>query len=299
MTESFRSGLIAIIGRPNVGKSTLLNRLVGEKVSITSRRTQTTRHRILGIKTQPSAQLVFVDTPGLQTQQKTAMNQYMNKAARASLEGVDCVLLLIGARGWQPGDEYPLRCVSRDPHTPIILVINKIDELKDRGKLLPLIEASAAKAAFADIVPVSARTGDNIGDLEKVIVRHLPEQAAAFAPEQRTDRGERFLAAELVREQIFRGYGQEIPYATAVEIERFQHEKKLLRVEAAIWVEKEGQKAILIGKNGERLKDIGQRARIAMEKRFGVKVYLGLWVKVREGWSDDLRALRSLGYMEE
>lgn len=299
MTERFRSGLIAIIGRPNVGKSTLLNRLVGEKVSITSPRTQTTRHRILGIKTNAQAQLVFVDTPGLQVQQKTVMNQYMNKAARASLEGVDCVLLLITARGWQPGDFYPLQFVARESAPPIILVINKIDALADRSKLLPLIEESAAKAAFADIVPVSARSGDNVDDLEKAIIRLLPEQAAAFPPEQLTDRGDRFMAAELVREQIFRGYGQEVPYSAAVEIERFKHEKKLLRVEAAIWVEKEGQKAILIGKNGERLKDIGQRARIAMEKRFGVKVYLGLWVKVREGWSDDLRALRSLGYMEE
>jgi len=293
-----RCGLVTIIGRPNVGKSTLLNRLIGEKISITSSRAQTTRHRLLGIKTGEHAQIVYVDTPGLHADNKSMMNRQMNRVAGASLLGVDCIVLLISAGGWVDADEYPLRLVARQD-IPVILVINKIDHLKDRGQLLPLIEQSSGKMAFAGIVPLSARTGTNVDDLEKTILEHLPHQPLMYPADQITDRSERFLAAELIREQIFRGFQQEVPYATAVSIEQFKRVKGRLNVDATIWVEKEGQKPILIGKNGERLKTVGSRARLAMQKLFAAKVHLNLWVKVREGWSDDERALRSLGYTEE
>lgn len=292
-----RSGYIAIVGRPNVGKSSLLNRLVGQKVSIISQRPQTTRHRILGIKTTDEAQFVYVDTPGLHEGGRRAMNQYLNRAAKASLAGVDCILLVITAQGWTDEDEAVLRLV-KEASCPVFLVINKIDRLPDRAKLLPLIAASAQEMPFAEIIPVSARSGDNLADIERSVLRHLPEQPALFPEDQVTDRSERFLAAELVREQVFRGFGQELPYATTVEIEQYKETKPLVRIEAVIWVEKEGQKAILIGKDGARLKTVGERARKEIERLVGKKVYLGLWIKVREGWSDDLRALQSLGYRE-
>ncbi|MHB8534665.1 MAG: GTPase Era [Sulfuricaulis sp.] len=293
-----RCGLVTILGRPNVGKSTLLNRLVGEKISITSSRAQTTRHRLLGIKTGEQAQIVYVDTPGLHADNKNMMNRQMNRVAAASLLGVDCIVLLITAGGWVEADEHPLRLVSRQ-EIPVILAINKIDQMKDRRRLLPLIEESGGKMNFASIVPVAARTGVNLDDLEKAILEHLPHQPPLYPADQITDRNERFLAAELVREQIFRGFHQEIPYATAVSIDKFKRVKGLLMIEATIWVEKEGQKPILIGKNGERLKTVGTRARLAMQKIFAAKVHLSLWIKVREAWSENERALRSLGYTEE
>lgn len=293
-----RSGLVTLAGRPNVGKSTLLNRLVGQKISITSSRAQTTRHRLLGIKTTDQSQIVYVDTPGLHTDNKGMINRHMNRVANASLQGVDCIVLLIAASDWTREDEYPLQLVAgRD--IPVILVLNKLDQLKDRSKLLPLMEISARKSEFAEIVPVSARTGANTDDLEKAILKYLPCQPFLYPPDQISDRGQRFLAAELVREQIFRGFQQEIPYATAVSIDQFKRVKGALHIEATIWVEKEGQKPILIGKNGERLKTVGTRARLAMQKLFEAKVHLQLWVKVKEGWSDSERALRSLGYGDE
>lgn len=298
MTESFRSGFVAIIGRPNVGKSTLLNRLVGQKVSITSHRPQTTRHRILGIHTTDAAQLVYVDTPGVHRGERgRQLNRMMNREASASLEGVDAVVLVITADGWNESDEPALE-LARRAQCPVVLAINKVDKLADREHLLPLIEESQRRLAFVEIVPLSARAGDNVADLEQAIVRLLPEHPAYFEPDQVTDRSERFLAAEFVREQVFRGLGQEIPYAVAVEITEFRAEPRHLHIDAVIWVEKEGQKAILIGKNGERLKSIGRQARLGMQKAFGRKIWLGLWVKVREGWSDDVRALKSLGYEE-
>jgi len=299
MPEVIHSGFIAIIGRPNVGKSTLLNRLVGQKVSITSHRPQTTRHRILGIHTTDRAQLVYVDTPGVHRGERgRQLNRMMNREASASLEGVDVVVLVITADGWNEDDEPALE-LARHAQRPVILVINKVDKLADRERLLPLIEESQKRLSFVEIVPLSARGGDNVPDLEKVIEQLLPEHPPYFGPEQVTDRSERFLAAEFVREQVFRGLGQEIPYAVAVEITEFREEPKHLHIDAVIWVEKEGQKAILIGKDGERLKTIGRQARLGMQKAFGRKVWLGLWVKVREGWSDDARALKSLGYGED
>ncbi|HEY5682682.1 MAG TPA: GTPase Era [Sulfuricaulis sp.] len=293
-----RSGTVTLAGRPNVGKSTLLNRLVGQKISITSARAQTTRHRLLGIKTIEHAQIVYVDTPGLHTDNKGVMNRYMNRVAAASLQDVDCVVLLIAANGWTRADEYPLK-LAISPGIPVILAINKIDQLKDRAKLLPLMEMSSRKAGFAEIVPVSARTGANTDDLEKSILKHLPEQPFLYPADQVSDRGERFHAAELIREQIFRGFRQEIPYVSAVRIEQFRRAKGVFNIEATIWVEKEGQKPILIGKDGQQLKNIGTRARLAMQKQFAAKVHLHLWVKVRKGWSDSETALRSLGYADE
>ena len=296
MTEGFRCGFVAIIGRPNVGKSTLLNCLVGQKVSITSRRPQTTRHRLLGIRTLPQAQLVYVDTPGLhRIDSGRQLNRLMNRAARSSLEGIDALLLVISADGWRDDDE-PALALAEHATCPVILVINKIDRLEQRDRILPLIEESAKRMHFAEIVPVSAQRGDNIQELERLLIQRLPEQPASFEAEQVTDRSERFLASEFVREQVYRSIGQEIPYSVAVEISEFREEPKHLHIEAVIWVEKEGQKAILIGKGGEQLKQIGRAARLAMQKAFGRKVWLGLWVKVREGWADDARALRSLGY---
>ena len=293
-----RSGLVTLAGRPNVGKSTLLNRLVGRKISITSPRAQTTRHRLLGIKTTEQAQIVYVDTPGLHTDNKGMMNRQMNRVADASLHGVDCIVLLIAASGWARGDEYPLERAAQQG-IPVILAINKLDLLKDRSELLPLMEMSGRKAEFAEIVPISARTGANTDDLEKAILKYLPQQPFLYPEDQVSDRGERFLASELIREQIFRGFQQEVPYATAVSIEQFRRAKGALRIEATIWVEREGQKPILIGKDGQRLKTVGTRARLAMQKLFGGKVHLQLWVKVREGWSDSERTLRSLGYTDE
>ncbi len=298
MSEIQSSGFVALVGRPNVGKSTLLNRLVGQKISITSRRPQTTRHRILGIKTRGVSQTIYVDTPGIHAGGGSLMNRALNRAARTSLVGVDCVVFLIAAPRWTDDDE-PVLTLLKGLRCPVILAINKIDKVKERGRLLTLIESVRAKMEFTEIVPVSAHNGLNIADLETSIARYLPAHPAFYPADQLSDRGERFRAAELVREQIFRGFGQELPYATAVEIEEFKREPKLIRIEAVIWVEKAGQKAIVIGRGGERLKEVGQRARLEMQKLFASKVYLRLWVKVRAGWSDDARALRSLGYTEE
>jgi GTP-binding protein Era len=298
MSVDYRCGFVAIIGRPNVGKSTLLNRLVGHKVSITSRRPQTTRHRILGIKTDERVQVIYVDTPGLHAAAGNTMSRYLNRAASGGVAGVDCVILLIGAEGWRPEDEQAL-ALARRQDAPVLLVINKVDKLKDRTRLLPLIDESREKMAFTHILPVSARSGNGIADLERAIDGYLPVQAPHFPPDQVSDRNDRFMAAELVREQVFRLLGKEVPYATAVEVQEFREEPKLLRIEAVIWVEKDGQKAIVIGNKGERLKDIGRQARLQMQKVFGRKVYLGLWVKVRAGWSDDARALKSLGYGDD
>lgn len=289
--------MVAIIGRPNVGKSTLLNRLVGERVSIVSRRPQTTRHRILGIKTTATAQIVYVDTPGLHEPQGRQLNRYMAKLASGSVEGVDAVVLVIAAEGWHPDDARALEIAQR-LNIPVVLAINKIDRIKDRGALLPLIKQSAARMSFAQIVPLSARSGDNLEALEQSLLKYLPEQPPIYPPDQLTDKTPRFLASEAVREQICALYGQEVPHAVAVEVARFKRSKSRLDVEATIWAEKEGQKAILIGKGGERLKQVGMRARQALEKQHGVKVNLQLWVKVRKGWSDDARALARFGYNE-
>ncbi len=300
MTSSYRSGLVAVVGRPSVGKSTLVNRLVGAKVSITSPRPQTTRHRILGIHTGEAAQVVYVDTPGLNPPvgPPRRLGRYLNRTALASLEGVDAIMLVMTADGWREADEYPLSVV-RGRGRAVILAINKIDRLKDKRQLLPLIEASTRKHDFAEIVPVSVLEGTNLETLERTLVRYLPEQPPLYPPERLTDKGARFLAAELVREQIFHLYGQEVPYASAVIVDSFREEHGRLYIAMTIWVEREGQKPILIGKGGERLKLVGMRARRALEQILGVKVHLELYVKHRPGWSNSESALRALGYIEE
>ena len=294
----FHSGFVAIIGRPNVGKSTLMNRILGQKISITSRKPQTTRHRILGIKTDEQSQAIYVDTPGLHLNAKKAMNRFMNKAVTSTFDDVDLILFVIEAGQWTDEDDNVLQRL-KNVRVPVMLVVNKIDQLEEKGALLPLIQSLAEKMSFVEIVPLSAQNGSNVEELERTVVRYLPEAEAAFPADQITDRSERFLAAEIVREKLMRELGQELPYAVTVEIEQFKEEEGLLRISALIWVERDSQKRIVIGKKGEQLKEIGRQARIDMEKLFDNKVFLQLWVKVKEGWSDNERLLNTLGYRDE
>lgn len=292
-----RSGFVAVLGRPNVGKSTLVNKIVGSKISITSQRSQTTRHRILGIKTTDKAQIVLVDTPGLHKKDKKTLNKVINKTARDSIEGVDLIIMVVSAKGWHIDDDFPLSLIKEYSY-PVILVINKIDLLKNKLKLLPFIESCREKFAFAEYIPVSAANGENIDHLEDLIVSNLPNGELCFPEEQLSDKGQKFMAAELVREQLCRQLGQELPYSTAVEIEKFSEGSSITDIEVNIWVEKSGQKAIVIGAKGETLKKIGQRSRHQMEQLFGGKINLQLWVKIRKGWADNAAALRGLGYFD-
>lgn len=296
--ESFRCGYIAIVGRPNVGKSTLLNQLIGQKVSITSRKPQTTRHRIMGINTTERAQFVYVDTPGMHRAGKRAINRYMNRAAQSAMQDVDVIVFVVDGLAWTDEDQDVLDRLHEGT-APVILAVNKVDEIAQKETLLPHLEALAAKGKFAEIIPLSARKGVNTDVLERKIEELLPGSEPFFPADQVTDRSERFLAAELVREKLMRALGEEVPYALTVEIEQFKRKGKVQHIGAVIWVERDGQKAIVIGKEGQGLKNIGRQARIDMERAFDSKVFLELWVKVREGWSDDERALKSLGYTDE
>lgn len=293
---AFRTGFIAIVGRPNVGKSTLLNHIVGQKISITSRKPQTTRHRITGIHTDAQAQYIFVDTPGFQLQHTSALNRTMNRTVTQTLADVDAVLFVIEALRFDQKDQQVLQLLPHD--RPVILVINKVDRLAEKNLLLPFMQKVAALFPFAAIVPVSAAHGHQLPELLQAILPHLPHAEALFAEDEITDRNERFLAAEIIREKIFRHLGDEIPYSISVEIEQFVVEGNLRRIHASIIVDKAGQKGILIGKSGEKLKTISTLARQDMEKLFGGKVYLEVWVKVKSGWADDERAVKSLGYGE-
>lgn len=300
MTDNaFKSGYVAIIGRPNVGKSTLINRVLGQKLCITSRRPQTTRHRILGIKTSQESQLIYVDTPGIHTDGKRAMNRYMNRAAAASIDDVDVVLFVVEGLKWTDEDDKILQRIKSDARVPVILVMNKVDKLASKDELLPHISKLAAEYDFANVVPISARKGVNVEELETEILKLIPEGELIFPEDQLTDRSSRFLAAELVREKLFRHLGQELPYSITVEIEQFKQEDKLYRINAVIYVERSGQKNIVIGKKGELLKAVGKDARIEMEQLFDCKVFLQVWVKVREGWSDNERMLKNLGYNDD
>jgi GTPase len=290
----FRSGMVALVGRPNVGKSTLFNRMVGQKVSITSAKPQTTRHRISGILTTGAAQAVFVDTPGFQVRQGGALNRVLNRTVVRTLEGVDLVLVVIEAGRIQAEDRRVLGLLPGA--VPTILVVNKADKLPEKARMVPFLQAAAKEHDFVAIVPVSARTGRNVAELVRVLVDRLPEQPPIYAADALTDRNEQFLAAELVREKLFRLVGDEVPYGSTVVVEKFEQDGKLRRVHAAIVVEKAGHKAIVIGRAGEKLKAIATAARLDMEKLFGGKVYLEVWVKVRKGWSDDEAKLRQLGY---
>jgi GTP-binding protein Era len=300
MTENaFRSGYIAIIGRPNVGKSTLINRILGQKLCITSRRPQTTRHRILGIKTTEAGQFIYVDTPGIHSDNKKAMNRYMNRAAASSIDDVDLVLFVVEELKWTDEDKKVLKRIQNDARSPVILALNKADKLDDKAALLPQIQQLSAQFEFAAVVPISARKGMNTDLLEEEVYKHMPEGELIYDEDQLTDRSSRFLAAEIVREKLFRFLGQELPYSLTVEIELFEEEGDLFRISAVIYVERSGQKSIVIGKKGAQLKLIGQEAREEMEALFGCKVFLQLWVKVREGWSDNERMLKNLGYKDE
>lgn len=300
MTDpTYHAGHVAVIGRPNVGKSTLVNALVGAKVSIVSPRPQTTRHRLLGIATFPEGQLLLVDTPGIHREQKRAMNRLMNRAARGALEGVDAALLVVRAGQWDDEDTLAYDAL-RGAGLPVILVVNQVDRITDKTALLPYLAKVSEGRDFAGVHPISALKRSGLEALVKTVLSQLPEQPALYGEDEITDKSQRFLAGELVREQLMRQLGEELPYATTVEIERFVEEPSpkgvLLRIGAVIWVEREGQKAIVIGKGGERLREIGSKSRQQMERLFGTKVFLETWVRVREGWSDDEAALRAFGY---
>ncbi|NUS60118.1 MAG: GTPase Era [Lysobacter sp.] len=294
-TSPHRAGHVAVIGRPNVGKSTLVNALVGFKISITSNRPQTTRHRLLGIATFPHGQLMLVDTPGLHREQKRAMNRWMNRAARGALEGVDAALLVIEAPRWDDEDTLAYDALKQ-AGVPVVLAVNQVDRVKDKTTLLPFLAEIAKDRDFAAVHPISALKKKGLEPLVDDLLKLMPEQPPLYGEDEITDKSQRFLAGELVREQLMRLLGAELPYATTVEIEKFELDGKMWRINAVIWVEREGQKAIVIGKGGERLREIGKRAREQMEHLFDGKVFLETWVRVREGWSDDEAALRTLGY---
>lgn len=292
---SVKTGFVAIVGRPNVGKSTLLNRILGQKLSITSRKPQITRHQILGIKTEDDVQIIYVDTPGMHQRQEKAINRYMNKAATTAVKDVDLVVMVIDRTRWTEEDEMVLEAI-KGQRAPVVLVVNKVDFLKDKDSLLPYMQELSAKYPFEQIVPISAKHGNNVDRLENLIDSYIPEGDYFYPEDQITDRSSRFLAAELVREKIMRQLGDELPYEMTVEIEEFTHDGTLAEISALILVERASQKRIVIGEAGSRIKRIGQDARKDMETMFDCKVMLNLWVKVKSNWSDDERALRSLGY---
>jgi len=288
-------GYVSIIGRPNVGKSTLLNHLLGQKISITSRKPQTTRHRLLGIKTEKEGQIIYVDTPGLHQNQHNAMNRYLNRAALSSIEGMNAILWVLEALKWTDEDAYILNIIKKTS-IPIIVVINKIDKIAAKNELLPYLQEIDKKYHFADIIPASALQGHNLAAIENKIKQFLPISPLLFPEEYITDRSERFLCAELIREKLINRLGAELPYRITVQIEYFKTETKLIHISAIIWVERSSQKAIVIGKQGRNLKEAGKAAREEMEVLLENKVFLQLWVKVKQGWSDDERALQQLGY---
>jgi GTP-binding protein Era len=291
--EPFRCGAIALIGRPNVGKSTLLNALVGQKLSITSQKPQTTRQSLRGVLTTETAQFVLVDTPGFQTRHRGALNRAMNRAVRAALQAVDVAMLVVEATRFSAEDRALLKLTPAG--LPLLLVVNKIDTTRPAG-LLAFLKRAAGEAEFDEIVPVSASRGKGLAELLGALKRHLPEQPAIHPEDDLTDRNERFLAAEFLREKLFRLLGEELPYSAGVEIEKFEEQRGMRRIHASIVVGKEGHKAIVIGSGGSKLKQIATAARLDMETLFGAKVYLQVWVKVRSGWTDDEAALRRMGY---
>ena len=292
--EGFRTGFVAIVGRPNVGKSTLLNRLIGQKISIVSRKAQTTRHRVTGIRSDDDAQFVFVDTPGFQTRHRDASVHGAVEGVAMALAEVDVVFFVIEAGRFTEDDRKVLELLPE--HAKVVLVINKIDRLKDKTRLLPFIDEVRSLREFTEIVPLSAERGANVDALVRTTVALLPEGPPVFEEDDITDRSERFLASEFLREKLFRLLGDELPYGIAVEIEKFETEGNLRRIFAAVIVDRASHKAMVIGKNGEQLKRISSEARVELEKLFDARVYLEVWVKVKSGWADDERALKSLGY---
>ena len=297
MTEP-RCGYVAIVGRPNVGKSTLLNHILGQKLCITSRKPQTTRHTLLGIKTEDDLQMIFVDTPGIHTNQERAINRVMNRSAASVISDVDVLIFVVDRFEWSEADEYVAKYLSNSK-VPVIVAVNKVDMIEDKEALLPHLKFLETKVNAADFIPLSALKNTNLDQLQDKIRTYMPERMHVFPEDQITDRSERFLAAEIVREKIMRQLGAEVPYQVTVEIEEFRAEKKITHISALILVERDGQKKIIIGTNGDRIKKIGEQARADIESLLDCKVMLRTWVKVRSGWSDDERALRSLGYMDD
>lgn len=291
-------GYVAIIGRPNVGKSTLLNHILGQKLCITSRKPQTTRHTLLGIKTERAVQMIFVDTPGIHTNQERAINRVMNRSAASVIADVDLVIFVLDRFEWSEADEYVAKYLQ-NTKSPVIVAVNKVDMVEDKEQLLPHLDFVATKVKAAELIPLSALRKTNLSELEEKVRSFMPENNHLYPEDQITDRSERFLAAEIVREKITRQLGAEVPYQVTVEIEQFRVEDKVTFIDALILVERDGQKRIIIGTNGERIKKIGQQARADIESLLDSKVMLRTWVKVRSGWSDDERALQSLGYTSE
>ncbi len=293
--EDFRCGYVALVGRPNVGKSTLMNTILGQKVSIVTAKPQTTRQRIAGIKTTERGQVVYVDTPGIHLAAKRALNRYMNRIAQASFQDVDLILFLVEAGRWTPQDEHVAQALARID-VPVILVVNKVDLIADKGELLRFVTEKIGTSRFSEVLMIAARRGDGVADLEQTVLKALPFARPFYDEDQFTDRSERFLAAELIREQLMQRLHQELPYALTVEIEEFKRTGELLRIGAVIWVERNGQKQIVIGKGGKVLKQVGTGARLELQQLFGEKVFLRLWVKVSRDWTDSERALRQFGF---
>ena len=301
MTENQKTycGFIAIVGRPNVGKSTLLNKILGQKISITSRKAQTTRHRIVGIHTEGAYQAIYVDTPGLHIEEKRAINRLMNRAASSAIGDVDLIIFVVEGTKWTEDDEMALNKL-RAAKAPVVLAINKIDNVKEKDELLPHITELSQKFDFVEILPISAQRGKNVHILQKIVRDSLREGVHHFPEEYVTDRSQRFMASEIIREKLMRFTGEELPYSVTVEIEQFKvNERGIYEINGLILVEREGQKKMVIGAKGQKIKTIGIEARADMERLFDAQVHLELWVKVKSGWADDERALRSLGYMDE
>ncbi|PMM42969.1 GTPase Era [Vibrio splendidus] len=300
LPENQHCGFIAIVGRPNVGKSTLLNHILGQKISITSRKPQTTRHRIMGVETEGDYQAIYVDTPGLHIEEKRAINRLMNRAANSSLSDVNLVFFLVDGTHWTDDDEMVLNKL-RKTDFPVVLCINKVDNVQDRTDVMQHMMEVSKKMDFLDVVPISAKQGKNIDVLRKHVRNCLPKATHHFPEEYVTDRSQRFMASEIIREKLMRFTGEELPYSVTVEIERFDYnpDNDGFHINALILVERTGQKKMVIGKAGEKIKTIGREARLDMEELFGRKVYLETWVKVKSGWADDERALRSLGYIDD
>ena len=301
MTENQKTycGFIAIVGRPNVGKSTLLNKILGQKISITSRKAQTTRHRIVGIHTEGAYQAIYVDTPGLHIEEKRAINRLMNRAASSAIGDVDLIIFVVEGTKWTEDDEMVLNKL-RAAKAPVVLAINKIDNVKEKDELLPHITELSQKFDLVEILPISAQRGKNVHILQKIVRDSLREGVHHFPEEYVTDRSQRFMASEIIREKLMRFTGEELPYSVTVEIEQFKvNERGIYEINGLILVEREGQKKMVIGAKGQKIKTIGIEARADMERLFDAQVHLELWVKVKSGWADDERALRSLGYMDE
>jgi len=293
--KKFKTGFVALIGAPNAGKSTLLNNILGQKISITSRRPQTTRHRILGIKTTEESQVVYVDTPGMHLGGKRALNKYLNKTADVSMMGVDVVVWVKDDMHWDDIDISILEKLKSEG-APVVLAINKIDKINNKEVLLPFIQKISLEHNFKSIVPISALTGKQLDEFEELLIKLLPEGELMYPEDQVTDSSERFMATEIIREKLIRRLGQEIPHSLSISIDQYKEEEKITRIYAVIWVERIGQKNIVIGSKGSGLKEIGTEARLDIEKMLETKVYLNLWVKVKKNWSDSERELIGLGY---